>query len=328
MERIAVGLLLVLGLAGCDMLGGGDASKDAVNFSVKFQMAQSEHASAALRTGAASLVAADSGLSIEGTNGTLTITDARVIVNKFKLKQSELSCAGADSLREGEHDDDTHGDDDSCATFQAPPSYIELPLSDGAVTVATDAVPTGMYTRFEFKVKDLDLDDVDDEGEIEPEHNKFVQLAQAVRAQFPEWPDDASMVVVGTFTPAAGDTVPFTTFIDAEVDVKMNMNPPLDVTAEGASRALTVEFDPTAWFKLLDGSVIDLSQYDASKTQDLLEFKVRMREGFHSFAVEDSHGREIERGDDHGGHGADDPAGDDHGGHGDDPAGDDSGGEG
>jgi hypothetical protein len=60
----------------------------------------------------------------------------------------------------------------------------------------------------------------------------------------------------------------------------MPLQPPLQLTDAGASRGVVVELDPSRWFKSPDGSVIDLSASDFSATRQLVDFRVRMRDGF------------------------------------------------
>lgn len=97
--------------------------------------------------------------------------------------------------------------------------------------------------------------------------------------EFPNWPEDASMVVVGTFTPADGTPTSFTTYFEAEIEVERELQTPLEVTGEGFSRQLVVRLDPARWFKGTDGSPRDLSRSDFEQTDTVVEFEAEFEEG-------------------------------------------------
>lgn len=198
-------------------------------------------------------------LTLTGENGTLVITDIRLIVAEFELERDEAACV------EGIEDDD-------CEEFEAPPSLLDLPLEGGSVVVATANVPEGTYTEFEFEVEDLDLDD-DDEVIT---RQRIEQIRAELLGLFPAFPDDASMVVTGTFTPTAGVPQSFTVFFDADIEVEMDLVPPLVIDATGAaSRTITINLDPTLWFQA-NGQVLDLSAFNGQT----LEFEAEIEDGF------------------------------------------------
>lgn len=256
--------------AGCDMFG---SESGAAQMTVKF----------GATTGVSKLpLASKSGaadeLALVGTNGDqLTITDVRLLVEKLKFERDDDACE--EKLEGAEVEDDRCEEE-----FESDPFMIDLPLSDGAIAVATGEVPPGVYTKFEFEVGDLDrFEDTRTEGEDEEVH----VLADAVRAEFPEWPEDASMVVVGTFTPAGGEPQSFTTYIEAEIEVEMALEPALEL-AEGSSEALRVEVLPEAWFVRDDGSLENLAAYSSVEGQEheLLELTLKLKDGFSELRVE------------------------------------------
>lgn len=208
-------------------------------------------------------------LVVTGSNGTLTITDVRLILNEFKLERLEAECDGL----EGEAED-------ACEKFEAPPAFLDLPLGPGAVVAATQEVPAGQYTELKFEAEDIDFDEEDDDKSA-----AIQALAQTVKAAFPDWPSDASMVVVGTFTPTDGEPVPFTTYFEAEVKVEQEFESALVI--DDANRAVTVEVDPSGWFLGLDGSVFDLSAYDFATTGEVVEFEAKMENGFTKIELDD-----------------------------------------
>lgn len=252
----AVAACLVL--TGCDLLGV-NSSEVGADVSIGFSVASSPEGSASTSTQASSTTASDDGsLSFEGTNGTLTISDLRFIVEEFELDGN-----------------------DATEDVEAPPGFVSLPLDAAEVEpVARKEIPAGHYTELEFEVEDLDLDEDESEGEHE-------QLTSAIRADFPEWPDKASMVVVGSFTPEGGEPQAFTTYFEAEIEVELDLEPPLEVTADGPSRAVKVRLDPMQWFLQADGSVLDLSQYDYEKTDELPEFEAEFENGVAEIEFDD-----------------------------------------
>lgn len=245
---------LVLAACGDDVAGPDGAGQVAVRFTTSGGAAAG--ASYSLHAGGAPLV-------IVGSNGTLTITEMRMIVAELELE------------REDDSDDcDTSGSGNGCEEFEAPASFVTLPLGSGAVTVATGTVPPGTYHELEFEVEDIDFDDDDEDQQ------QIQAVAAAVRAAFPEWPENASLVVIGTFTPTGGSPQPFRVFIEAEIEVELDLVPPLVIDAAGASREITVELLPASWFKRADGQVVDLSQFDFAATGKVPEFELEIESRF------------------------------------------------
>ena len=265
----------VLALGGALAFAGCDAGSAGTNgpTSVRFERAGSP--SALGKTGADELV-------IAGANGTLTLTDVRFLVSGFKLDAADAACEHEGNDRDDDHKRDGHDrDDDDCGEFESGPAFVDLPLGAGGVTVASAIVPAGTYTKMKFKVKDLNFDasrddDHDDADEDSTERAQLRALSASVRAAFPAWPRDASMVIVGTFQPAAGGAArPFTAFFDAEMKVTQRFEPP--VTVDGTT-GVTVVVDPALWLR--DGTgVLDLSAYDYAATGRVLEFRARLRNG-------------------------------------------------
>lgn len=234
-----------LSLSACDSGGGAPGSDSPLTVGFQRSSAQSSGTTAAV-----SKAPSDSAV-VEGTNGTLKITDVRFIVEEFQLKADE------DSL-----------------DFTASPAFLDLPLDSTDVAVVRDFdVPPETYFEFEFEVDDLDPDE-DDSAE---ETQRIEELLSQIREDFPNWPSDASMLAVGTFTPDGGSTRSFKTFLEAEIEVERELDPPLEVTGEGLSRNLTVKMNPEIWFQKSDGSVIDLSQHQS--TDDLLEIENKFKDG-------------------------------------------------
>ena len=158
---------------------------------------------------------------------------------------------------------------------------------DGGIVevVAESEVPDGAYDALEFEVEDL-LDDDDD-----------ATLFQSVRdqilaASITDWPDEASMLVVGTFQPKpvvpGVDPIEFRVYFDAEIEIEIEFDEVLVIPTEDGDLILTVDVQPDLWFMLPGGDVLDLSQFDWGVTGELLEFEFEFEFEF------DHHGFEIE----------------------------------
>jgi hypothetical protein len=154
---------------------------------------------------------------------------------------------------------DDVGDDSGECEFDAGPLFLDLPLDGSQLTVATGAVPPGTYDHVRFRVKDLDTDG-DDDADDDNDDAAEAALFQQVRAQFADWPEEASMRVTGTFTPTGGAARPFTAYLDAEVRLLLPITPPLAVTEGSAAGQVTVLVDPAVIFRT-GSQVIDLSQF-------------------------------------------------------------------
>lgn len=243
----ACGLAFAAALAACSdsPTGGGGDARVQVRFGV--QGGQSLASQASFQTGGSDP------LVITGSNGTLRIDDIRLVVAEFEL----------------DGDDDVNpctGDD--CEDFDAGPLFVDLPLTGGPVAVGSGDVPPGVYEEVEFEVEDLD-----DDEEDPAERQRIEALRQQILAQFSDWPRDASMLVVGSFTPTGGAARPFRAFIEAEIEIELDLSPPLTV-GEGAAGTLDVTLDPVIIFKN-GGNVLDLSTAGART-----EIEIELENGF------------------------------------------------
>lgn len=232
-------------------------------------------ASATGQAAAASSSGQDGSLRIEGVNGTLRLDRVLLLVGEFELEGADEACPEGGA--EGEEPDDF----EDCEDFEAAPFLLDLPLDGAAVTVITEGVAAGTYSELEFEIEDLDIDeDADDEDGINA-------LFTSVRATFPDWPEDASLLVEGAFTSNDGETRTFRVFAEAEVEVEVSFDEPLVVT-EDSQAELTVVLDPGRWFLGATGAVMDLSLFDfTGEDDDLLELEVEIEDGFVKIEVDD-----------------------------------------
>jgi len=195
---------------------------------------------------------------VVGSNGKLTLTAVRLVINEAELKPSDAPCAG------------------ECAEFEAPPRFLTLPLDGTPVEAFASQIPAGTYEELDFEIEDLE-DDEDEPGMMEAIESVRTEILSSV----PDWPRKASAMVVGTFQPTGGDAEPFRVFLDAEIEIEFELIPPLVVEADGStSRSIIVDVRPDLWFTNTDGSVMDLRAFDYSTTGELLELEVEMEEGF------------------------------------------------
>lgn len=189
---------------------------------------------------------------LEGTNGRLSLVSVHFIVSEFELERADATVDCDDDLGD-------EGDDD-CEEFEAGPRFLELPLTGDAAVAVQQSVPAGLYDELEFEIEDLDGDDDGDDDSA-----AILDLMTQVREQFPDWPEDASLRIHGTFTPVdeEGDLAPdqatdLTVYFEAEVEIEKEFASPVEITSDGG--AFTVTVDPTIWFERANGTVRDLSQ--------------------------------------------------------------------
>lgn len=266
LASFALAVALAISLVGCDSTG---SSTTGGNVEVGFSTISSSPQSTSAFT-----KADHDSLTLSGSNGTLAITDIRLVVDKVKLKEDTESTDGSGEEVEIEREVEVE-----------QPRFLDLPLQNSEVSpVAAGDVPAGTYNAFEFEVDDLE-DDADD-GESDDNQNDRELLAD-IRAEFPDWPEDASMIVVGTFTPSGGTPTSFATYFEAEIEVERALRPPIEVTSEGFSRTLVVRLDPARWFAQGDGTVEDLSQFDFEETGTVRELEAEFEEGVAEIEYDD-----------------------------------------
>lgn len=263
-RSVGAALLTTFLLAGCDDGTGVDGPQDV---SVSFRASQASEASAGPAAGpsAAAGAPAAATMELEGTNGTLVLDEVFMIVSEVELE-------GADDC-----DDDDGSDVDrsgECEDFEVDPSLVELPLDGTPVPAFSALIAPGVYTELELEVEDLDDDDDDKREALDALKDEIDMLV-------PDWPSDASVYVTGTFQPVDGDPEPFRTFIQAEIEIEMELEPGLVIGEDGtADRDLVVDVMPDLWFRDVDGGVMDLREWDYDSTGLLLEFELEIEEGF------------------------------------------------
>ena len=208
---------------------------------------------------------------VAGSNGTLTLDEIWVILSEFELEGDLDACDGYD----GDDDLDGELEDDDCEEFESPPMLVRIPTDGTDLTVMTGAVPFGSYTELEWEVEDTELDE---DGE---DAQELADVRADIDARFGPgvWPAEASMAVVGSFLPAgASQATAFTTFFDAEIEVELDLVPPLTVHEDGASRELVIVLSPGLWFRTTGGNVLDLAQLSGQVVELEGEFENGIQE--------------------------------------------------
>ena len=279
-------LLLALGLtvAACDEgTGPNDGARMTAGFSIETETT--------LALAPSLSRAADGEILLTGTNGTLRITDVAFIVGEFKLEGATAAC-GADDDDDFDDDSDDDGDsdsddsddvdgDDDCDELETGLYFVDLPLDGDLAPVLSATIPAGTYTEFKLEVEDADLDEAEDDDDGD---RIAALIADIEAAGYTDWPEDASLVVVGDFTPTGGVARPFVSYFEAEIKVEMELDPALVV--DGESGTLDITIDPVAWFTEVNGAVIDLSAFDYATTGAVLEFEAKMEHGFTKIELE------------------------------------------
>jgi hypothetical protein len=238
--------LAVLAAGACDDgIAPGDTAEVTVSFvSAESQVTESADQALAVASSVARSVA------MAGTNGSLTLDEIQIVVDEFKLEGEGTAC-------------EDHPEPEACGRIEADPYFLDLPLDEVPVDAAAALVADGSYFALKLETKDLTSSG----------------LVSEVRAAFPDWPDEASLRVVGSFDPEDGsDPRPFVVYFHAEVKVEMAFDPPLELSGEDV--LVVVEIDPLAWFTNPDGSVVDLSELDYEATGEVVEFEAKMSDGF------------------------------------------------
>lgn len=266
---LGLAVLLAFGLTACDSLGLDSDSSVAV----AFRTASGSNGSASVsgQTADASLGPdIDAAIQFSGTNGTLEFETAHIVVSEFELERVDAEC-------------DSVANEDACEEFEADPQFLELPLDGGTAVAVNQTVPPGEYDELEFEVDDLEDDDEGDD------HSAEQLLLQDIRSQFADWPENGTLRVTGTFTPAdtTEDARDFTAYFEAEIEIEKEFSTPLVIEEGTGNQTVTVTVDPAVWFTMADGSVVDLSQYDFESTGSVAEFEVEMEDGFTEMEFED-----------------------------------------
>jgi len=262
MKTFTVPLLIALLVTACgDGVGPGSPENVTLNFRSSGAPAAGPSAGAAAASPAASGAPARA-IAIEGSNGTLVLHRILMIVSEVELEHED-GC-----------DDDQGPELDDCEDFESDPYLVDLPLDGTPVSAMSALIAPGVYDELEFEIENLENDDDHRRGVLDALWNE-------IRTEVQDWPRDASVYVTGTFQAVGGDPIPFRVFIDAEIEVELDLWPNLVIGQDGlANRDLIVDVRPELWFVDAQGRVRDLTQWDWDATGRLLELEVELENGF------------------------------------------------
>lgn len=263
-------LVAALGLTGCDTTSVDGPRPLSLLFSVSTAAPSASLQTTASLLSDASIVGPP--MALTGSNGTLTIDEIRLVVAEVELEGDDDNCVD---------DANAQTPDDDCNEVESPPRFVDLPLDGQPVEAISGIIPPGVYDELEFEIEDLE----DDEGEEFAQ--EIAALREAIRDEFSDWPEEASVFVAGTFTTTDGVDTSFRVFIEAEIEVERDLMPPLVVEGSGSDPVeLTIDVQPDRWFVRNDGTVLDLSAFDWDTTGELLELEVEIEDGFVDVEVE------------------------------------------
>lgn len=264
-RNVLAALLAAVSLAACDDGQGVDGPG---NVAVAFRAADGAVTSSQALSAPAGSPARQ--VTLEGTNGTLVLDEVYMIVDEVELDTVDDDCEDSSSSN-----DDSSDDGPSCHDFEVGPRLVMLPLDGAPVTAFEASVAPGRYDELEFEIEHLDDDD-DEEDRARAE-----ALRAEILGMIPDWPNDASIYVVGTFQADGADAVAFRAFVDAEIEIELDLSPPLVVGDDGlGDRELVVDVRPDLWFSNGQGGVIDLTAWDYDETGRILELEIEIEDGF------------------------------------------------
>lgn len=264
-------MLFGLTLTACDTVSDtGNRSK----VQVQFKLANNPNTQAltvAKVSKSDSSNSSDSTLVYEGANGTLRIAAIKFIVDDLDFTKAEGPCKEVDEKKE-----------DTCEEFETKPFLVDLPLNGKPFTLPASFIKEGTYSQIDFEIGNLAIDT--DEDSTEKEENQTLLAKIRSNDTLSDWPEEASIVVSGTFTDNFGKTKPFVTYINAEVSIERTFSTPLKIGSNTGNQQISISINPAEWFTRADGSIVNLRNYDYPQTERILEIEVE--NGFMTAEVE------------------------------------------
>ena len=266
MKKFVLPLMAAAFLGGCADGAGPESSTSTSSVSIKFGVGGSTANPSMASFSVAGGAADDVPGHIVGSNGDqLMITEIWVIVEEFELKPVEHHC------------DDGLGGEVHCPKFEERFFFISVPLNGNFTTVTTDEIPFGNYDELEIEVDNVHVHDDDSDEDAALIRELFDVIIPA--AGFMDWPEDASMVVIGTFTPAVGDSEDFRTFFEAEIEIEVEFDDDEPLVVDGSDSAILVTLMLDRWFESGDG-LLNLADSKFQDLDELVEFELEIEDGF------------------------------------------------
>ena len=187
-----------------------------------------------------------------GSNDSLVIDTAQVVLRKIELASATASCAADDSI----------AGDAGCEEINVGPAVVSLPLTAGVGATMSAVVPVGSYGGVEFELHKVGSDSSD----------------AAFAAAHPELAD-ASVRVTGTYR---GQRFVFKSAVNESLE--MAFSPALVVDSSAAY--VTVAVDVAAWFTAANGGALAPTANNANQIGD------RIRASFRAFRDANRDGRQ------------------------------------
>lgn len=241
---------LALIWTGCDSTGGSPDEEPSAPLTLSFM---------ATPTGGTANIsgkAAKSRTYTDADGNSITVETAEIVLSEIEFER-------ADADEACRNDDDGSEGDDDCEELEDGPVLVQLPLdSDQPAVVIESALPEGLWEEAEFEIDALDDDD---------------DAALLGETGFPE---DVSIRVTGTWTPAGGSAQSFTYLSDLDEEKEIEFEPPLEVTAD-APKNVTFRVDVDRWFRQSDGTLVNPAEGNDDRYEDLIEDNIENSiEGF------------------------------------------------
>ncbi|MBC8402798.1 MAG: hypothetical protein H8E14_15040 [Candidatus Marinimicrobia bacterium] len=164
---------------------------------------------------------------LNGSTQTITISRVRLLMEEVKLKTSE---------------EDT-------ADFKIGPVVVDLNLEGNVTEIGVGTIPAGSYNKFEFKVKQLDVDDVD---------TTDIQFTAFFGTE-------RSIIIDGTYNSEA-----FTLPIEEEFKQEIEFLIPIEILSDTSLTNLTLLVNTSGWF-LDPDSTEELDPTDQSNLSQIIE---------------------------------------------------------
>jgi hypothetical protein len=193
----------------------------------------------------------------DGTN-TLIITKAEIVLREIELEPVEVT------------DCDVSPKPAGCEEFEVGPVLVDLPLGPGAVQHVAIEIPPGSYKEIEFEIHKISKD-APEEAAFRTAHPEFVE--KSIRVQ-------------GTFNGQA-----FTYETDLDVEQEEDFATPLVITETTTSTNLTIRVGLAAWFKALDGSLVNPATGNKGGQNESL-VKENIKQSIEAFEDDDHDGHE------------------------------------
>jgi hypothetical protein len=200
-----------------------------------------------------------------GDSTMIALGNDTIIVRSVELVLREIELELLDDLAGCPDSNDQSGlDDDACEEFSTGIVLVTLPLGSQTEQVISVNVPAGIYDEVEFEIHKPE----------QPQDAAFIAANPAFA--------NVAIRVTGTFS-QGGTRSDFVYTTDLNEEQEIDLNPPLDVTADGPVN-LTIRLDVGTWFLNAGQTafVDPASANNGGANEGLVENNIKQSiEGFH-----------------------------------------------